>query len=804
MDEKSIPQGRSYIPSSKPIYQEEIKEIEKKPYDNKQNNNDKQNHEKKPYEKKQYDNKQNDNNKPYEKKQYDDNFDKKKYYEQYPEKQQYDKQHNKQPILNYPLQQANIITPFTPPQFQAQLDNLVKTMTAPVIYKDYHINLGAPNENTTMASIIYEDALPPASIYTSFKSLKERNSLCKYARSMFIRTEEGEDINFKGGENSLNSRLKLIELNPYNTNYFSNNPYKGLPKDMLIYRSCYPIVMDKQTASVQCKQNSVGISVRVYKVSIDEYRAINPNFQLPIESIGNIKNLPYLGKDPVLERLNSRIKNVEIKGIDKMLNNASNSTTLPSQYSEKMMDIDGGNANNKNLNMLGGSSQTNSLIKHPFKRNYNIMKGGADEHLTVSIQNLERPNKFNFNIWREIDYYQFVRDSICKPMMSPNFVQSYCYFISKESQFDFSKNSLKPMPYIDDINKKIEQSKKSVVLLTESPNYNIYTWASNQYVTNQNVRKQVYTGYKSENVWMTILAQVFIVFYVMFKLEFTYNQMIFQNNFYIKDLGSQENGLVSFWIYRIDGFEYYLPNYGSLLMFDSDYHDMEHKDEMKVFKTNYPNPSKNNEEYGRDFVYEKIMENACNCSDSVLGPEFAQVGGVIPDGKVIEYLNKFNGKVKEIKDGFMKNEETGDTTDIKHPLSKYKDEYKTIIHDVLKRFLHNRVGTVLRDNEVNFIRKEDTKPFKIGSMAVNEYEIDKYRFVIIHSYVQNQPDSFNCYVKGGNPNDPTISVNNGDIITTKINKAQLFNYSENEPIKQDIKVNEPSLNFDYILETYNM
>jgi hypothetical protein len=52
-------------------------------------------------------------------------------------------------------------------------------------------------------------------------------------RGTFIQVQEGELIDFKGGPNSLNSRLKLIELNPYNTNYFSSNPYKSLPENML-------------------------------------------------------------------------------------------------------------------------------------------------------------------------------------------------------------------------------------------------------------------------------------------------------------------------------------------------------------------------------------------------------------------------------------------------------------------------------------------------------------------------------------------------------------------------------------------
>jgi hypothetical protein len=72
--------------------------------------------------------------------------------------------------------------------------------------------------------------------------------------------------------NSLLSHIKFLELNPFNTNKFSNNPYKGLPRDMLIYKSCYPIVYDPSNISVQCKKSSVGINMRVYRLTKEEYQ----------------------------------------------------------------------------------------------------------------------------------------------------------------------------------------------------------------------------------------------------------------------------------------------------------------------------------------------------------------------------------------------------------------------------------------------------------------------------------------------------------------------------------------------------
>ena len=52
----------------------------------------------------------------------------------------------------------------------------MKNFYTPFIYKDYHINIGGPNANHVQASMIYEDALPAPNIYTSYKSLRERDN----------------------------------------------------------------------------------------------------------------------------------------------------------------------------------------------------------------------------------------------------------------------------------------------------------------------------------------------------------------------------------------------------------------------------------------------------------------------------------------------------------------------------------------------------------------------------------------------------------------------------------------------------
>ena len=267
---------------------------------------------------------------------------------------------------NLPLQPFSLSSPFIPPQFQSYLNNFMKSFYTPFIYKDYHINLGGPTGDNIHAALIYEDALPPPEIYSSYKTIRERNSLCEYVRGTFITTDEGELINWKGGANSLNSRLKLIELNPYKTNLYSSNPYFNLPKGFLVYKSCYPIIYDKSSTLVQCNKTSTGLNVRVYKITLKEF-------------------------------------------IVKYFNNPTK------------------------MGLLKTSTDLGLIIDLIKKTN----SGLSDEEIFEKINS--DINYKKFDIWREIDYYQFIRNKINYENICPNFVASYCYFIDINANLSFKK-----------------------------------------------------------------------------------------------------------------------------------------------------------------------------------------------------------------------------------------------------------------------------------------------------------------------------------------------------------------------------
>ena len=221
-------------------------------------------------------------------------------------------------------------TPFYPPQFQYHgypFSTYFQPNNVPVI-KNYNIEVAGPTADHSKVSAIYEDILPSKQFANTMNTVGERITLYGFIRSIFVKEGDGEDVNLEGGNNSLMSYLKFMELNPYNSYPFSRNPYKGLPNDMMIYSSCYPIRYDKNAGTTQCAKGAIGLNVRIYNLTLGAYR-----------------------------------------------------------------------------------------VRADKQKNY-----------------------YDYDVWRELAYYEYIREQIIKPKICPNFVLLHAYFLDEKCNIDFSKN----------------------------------------------------------------------------------------------------------------------------------------------------------------------------------------------------------------------------------------------------------------------------------------------------------------------------------------------------------------------------
>jgi hypothetical protein len=324
-----------------------------------------------------------------------------------------------------------------------------------------------------------------------------------------------------------------------------------------------------------------------------------------------------------------------------------------------------------------------------------------------------------------------------------------------------------------------EFTNSTMILLTESPNQNIYQWGSNIYVQDRGIRKMIYSGFKPETHWRSIIAQMFIIFYLMDKFKFTIREMDINSNFYIKDLNIYGDNK-QYWQYTIENIDYYIPNHGHLVMLDHNYKDLTRTENIgknKIIMRDFGDDS--NE------ITNTIIDNAINCfHPNNFGSKFLEIGGVGLSPSIGDLFNQIEQDLVD-----KKNELNSGNPDAIQP-----DQFWSwFIRKYLINYVHNRVGTPIRDLEVIYIRKADSRPrpFKVGELVVWEEKFENYKILLV---IENKdPNYCKCVSK---------NLISNEYIITDIPKDLMYHYSEYETIKQDGKQGEPIIGYETIIERY--
>ena len=626
------------------------------------------------------------------------------------------------------------INPFYPPQFANSLMPSALSMLGSMypmtvnVNKIYEINGTGPTGQHNKLMMIYEDILPEKTLKATFKTLGERLTQIQFVRNILFYEGDGAETSLDGTTaNSLLSHMKFLDLNPYFSSKYSDNPYKGLPDGFLLYRTCYPIKRTEPFGHPVCARDSMSLNVRIYKLNAGGYLLNKQN---------NIKFHEY-------------------------------------------------------------------------------------------------------NQWREIVYYEYVREHIIKKKLCPNFISMFGYYLCRKSNIDFDKiaqinidEKLKVPPpeklvnpigylnifdqkqsdFVKDVTKGLrminpghiiqkldaekclentqftqkpvdlnEYTGEVIVAITESPTYSIYSWASKTYKQEGNTRRMVNTGYHNDQIWRSIIFQLMVSMYVMSIHKIYIKDFSLRNNVFIKDL-AMEGNVVNYWKYRINGIDYYIPNYGYVLVIDSNYKDVDNIPNQTVginkqdYKLDGAIFSGGNTIGGsEDIKTLNMFKESINRNN--FDNDFTREGGIKPDTQILTLLESmYNDKDTHIENYFI---------------------------NYMNKFMNNRIGTYLKEQEIIHIRHDDLKDFKKGQMLVYEESAGTYRFVLFLDVTAGVATVLTK--KNTSQNDPQyIDKENEMIVQAKVNITTLSNYSLTEPIIQNFKPTESNLNEDNILETYNI
>ena len=663
------------------------------------------------------------------------------------------------PPLFVPAQSTG---PYFPPQMNPFWPYYYQPNQMPII-KQYNINVEGPLADHNKLSMIYEDILPSKQFTNTSNTLSERLNIYNFVRSVFIKQYDGEDINLDGGGNnsSLMSYLKFMDLNPYNKAVYTDNPYKGLPDDMLIYRSCYPIRYDKMSNTTQCAPNSIGMNIRIYKLTHAEY-SIKKNKE-------NFSNYNVWREVAFYEYVREHILKRKV---------CPNFPFLYGYYICEQCNIDF-----DKLKMIKGGvknkpsffgTQQNTLQNLVLKSGQGAPRGYNPLDLDPTTGT--KPTTGATGI------------SAVAPAIGATGMSAVDYY----SQIPLNKKG-----YVTEIlSNDITYSGRGLVALTEAPTYNLYGWTARTYKIDGNVKRMVNTGYHKSEVWLSVLFQMMVAMYVLQLHKIVINKFNPEDNVFVKDTSQHEN-ITTYWKYRVDNLDYYVPNYGHIVMVDSNFRDVEPLDYTLITdltknkcKKIYSNIFKENE-----YDDKKLYELSFDAFIQTINPNvFAKAFTITNGSKLPDDILSLIQKIY---------------SDATSPSAEQNIGH--YIHKYMGRLLNNRVGNFLTEAETKNIRKDDQKEFIKGQIVVYQTQFETYKFVVFMGYTTSSVPVTGAVagaVASVQNNQAKILTKQdpkkNDIIDELVPVGSLFNYSRYENIIQDYKPTEAILNEDDLLETYTI
>ena len=618
--------------------------------------------------------------------------------------------------------------------------NMINPALSQPVIKQYNVSLANPLHDFRTVSRVYEDVIPGDPRSFSFTTLYERKQLINFIRNIINNNIDGEDMIVTGGKNSLLSSVKLLDLNPYSVN---KKPHIDLARNFLIFRAAYPIRYNSEKNVVNPSKNAHGINVRIYNISLGEMvgNEINQNLSnFDFDMWRELRYYRYILENIIEKKISPNFISSILYKKDKLSNvNWSKLDMIQNKKKEEVQNekLIAFKKNNDNIiikllyidnNTANFNNIKNSLIIYP---NIKIINVDPSD-----VTNLGLINKYNIvsfpNILFKVNNEYLKYDGDIKIDEIINFINTSIVVL--DSLIDLSKTS-----------------GESLILLTEAPHSNIIKWSSPLYESSGALKKMIATGFHKAEVWESVLFQITHILCILQTHEIYFEELSLENNIYIKDLYYEPTTL-NYWIYNIDGLDYYVPNYGYLVLFDSKYSDLESGNYKIISSKIFPNKNdknNNNNDTTYNFNYKdeiynqfkKIFEPSIFCS------QLKKMGGLEPDNNILDLLRNIS------------NDNT--TKDICYFIKKYYCKY-----------LNNRIGQYLTRQEKEMINVLNRPTFKKkGELLIKQERYDEYKWILYES--DNNNNLKNILNKD-------IS---GNIISENCNSYSLLSLHPSEKVK---------------------
>jgi hypothetical protein len=415
-------------------------------------------------------------------------------------------------------------------------------------------------------------------------------------------------------------------------------------------------------------------------------------------------------------------------------------------------------------------------------------------------------NSEKFDVWRELRYYNYIKETILKQKISPNFITMLLYKLDRVSKINYQElekvitdykeydeilrniNNYKDINNYINVNNKdlyrllggkqaqgttISQpidvsadSKVSLICLTEAPTYNLIEWGCPTYEKTGSLVKQLTTGFHTTEVWRSVLFQLLSAMAVLQEKQIYFRNFSFENNVFIKDLFKDPNN-IGHWIYKVNNIEMYVPNFGHLVLIDSRFADVNPPTGIiGVRKIVSPTLFKDNGTF-MTFNMMNDLKTILSRDNFMPGNKYNDYGMVQPDNTILDLLDKIID------------------------VSKRNTRIKDMLVECFPEYIHNRVGTLLNITEKTGVSATILPKLVPGKMVAYQSRYDEYMWAL---YLGD--------VDGGKKKEIYIKENN--ILV----KKSVFNHSlvEHPDSNNIIQITEKNfrLNKDSLIDSYNL
>lgn len=462
-------------------------------------------------------------------------------------------------------------------------------------------------------------------------------------------------------------------------------------------------------------------------------------------------------------------------------------------------------------------------------RIYSLSNGATLQNATLQTTTLPPRNItwHDYDVWREMFYYEYIRDVIMKRNISPNFITLFFYGNDTISRINYNElnriitdhntgtyvnlqinnqnanNHLFPdatgAPQVtnDTLTRLFnsppdrlftQYSNKSLLTVTEAPTSSFLAWAQPTYDRFGAQFKMISTGHHTDEVWISVLFQLMYALSVMEEHNIVMRNFSLKNNIFIKDLFSNSNS-VHYWLYKIDDYDFYVPNYGYLLLVDSRFVDVVDYSFI-LDKDDYLK-----EESGKKQIF-KITEIGKNSNSLRYRGYITNLdASILADGTLDSFKDIVRKLIDELTTGDIVNSMSdyikNKLTNLRTELGNSNLKLKQLLGKHFGDLLHNRIGTQLLKSERDNLSFGVTSDITPGKLVVYQERFDEYRWGVIVGEEENGKVAIMSRDNNNKPNERNEFVSN------------VFSYPHTLNVEQD-KNNNVKLTPDGLLETYRL